>query len=156
MTLFLPIRTHFFRMFWCAAGELLSGERSSPSLRWNMDHRQLLVLGMIAVLTTSCATKKLWEATDPEEYVSVPQSEVSEAELREQGVNYRKDDEHGVYYVEKSNFRRLGDYTIRFFATPVTVVLDAAPAIVVIGGVIALESLDTEHGDVPSGVELEN
>jgi len=110
-----------------------------------MDRRQFLVLGMIAVLTTSCATKKLWEATDPEEYVSVSQSEVSESELRERGVDYRKDDEHGVYYVEKSSLRRLGDYSIRFFATPVTIVLDVAPAIVVVGGVLALESLDTEH-----------
>jgi hypothetical protein len=70
-----------------------------------MDCRQLLVLGMIALLTTSWATKKLWEATEPQEYVSVPQNEVSQAELRARGVDYRKDDEHGLYNVEKSTLR---------------------------------------------------
>jgi len=44
--------------------------------------------------------------------------------------------------VEKSNLRRLGDYTVRFFAAPVTVVLDAALAIVVIGAIAGAESLD--------------
>ena len=101
-----------------------------------MAFRQLLVSGMVTLLATSCATEALWQATDPAEYVSVPQSEVSEAELRERGVDYRKDDEHGLYYVEKSGLRRLGDYTIRFFATPATVVVDTATAIVVIGAVI--------------------
>jgi hypothetical protein len=51
--------------------------------------RQLLVGAMITLLATSCATKALWQATDPEEHVSVPQSDVTEAELRERGVDYR-------------------------------------------------------------------
>jgi hypothetical protein len=109
--------------------------------------RRLFALGMVVIMTTSCATSKLWEATDPEEYVSVPQSEVSEAELREKGVDYRKDDAHGVYYVEKSSLRRLGDYSIRFFAAPVTVVLDAATAIVVVGVVV---------GAVPAAIYLDS
>jgi hypothetical protein len=99
-----------------------------------MTIRQLLMISTVATWATACVTTSLWKATDPEEYVSIQQKEVSESELQKSGLTYRKDDRHGVYYVEKSGLRRLGDYTIRFFATPVTVVLDAAPAIVVIGG----------------------
>lgn len=68
---------------------------------------------------------------------------MSEAELRERGVDYRKDDEHGVYYVEKTGLRRLGDYTIRFFLTPVAVVVDVAPAILVVGAVAGAFYLDS-------------
>ena len=39
--------------------------------------RQLLTGAMVAVLTSSCATHALWKATDPQEYVAVPQSEVT-------------------------------------------------------------------------------
>jgi hypothetical protein len=106
--------------------------------------RQLLLIGTVATWATACVTTSLWKATDPEEYVAIPQSEVSESELQESGLKYRKDDRQGLYYVEKSGLRRLGDYTIRFFATPVTVVLDAAPAIVVIGG---LDNLATKPGE---------
>jgi hypothetical protein len=108
--------------------------------------RQLLVIGMVATWATACVTTSLWKATDPEEYVAIPQNEVSESELRDSGLKYRKDDRQGLYYVEKSGLRRLGDYTIRFFATPVTVVLDAAPAIVVIGGLDDLVKKPGEAG----------
>ena len=108
--------------------------------------RQAFAVGMVAVLTSSCATRALWRATDPLEYVAVPQSEVSESELQKSGVDYRKDDEHGVYYVEKSSLRRLGDYTIRACATPVTVCLDVAPVITCIVTVAWLENLANQSG----------
>lgn len=103
-----------------------------------------LLCTSLAILTSACATKALWEATDPAEYVSVPQTDVSEAELRERGIDYRRDDTQGLYYVEKSNIRRLGDYSIRFFATPITVALDAVPAIVVIGTLYGLDRADNQ------------
>lgn len=106
----------------------------------------LFVLGMVAVLTSSCATRALWRATDPLEYVAVPQDEVSESELQESGVSYRKDDEHGLYYVEKSSLRRLGDYSMRACATPVTVCLDVAPVISCILAMGALDDLARRSG----------
>ena len=98
--------------------------------------RRLSVLGMVALFASSCATRALWNATDPLEHVSVSQREVSEAELQARGVRYGKDDERGLYYVEKTKLQRLGDYSVRFFATPVTVVLDTATVIVIGGAVV--------------------
>jgi len=102
--------------------------------------RRLFMLGMVGILATSCVTRSLWKATDPLEYVSVPQNEVSESELQERGVRYRKDDKRGLYYVEKTSLQRFGNYTIRMLATPATVVLDVAPVIVVIGAIAIAES----------------
>ncbi|MDD5676873.1 MAG: hypothetical protein PHW60_02650 [Kiritimatiellae bacterium] len=51
-------------------------------------------------------------------------------------MKYYKDDQAKVYYVGKSSLRKLGDYSIRMFAVPVTVVLDAAPAILVVGAIV--------------------
>lgn len=107
---------------------------------------RILLAATISICVTSCVTKSLWNATDPEEYVAIPQTEVSEADLQETGVRYRKDDRLGLYYVEKSSLRRFGDYTIRFFVTPVTVFLDTAPAIVVVVGLVALDSLAVKSG----------
>jgi len=101
----------------------------------HMTLRALSKLGMILIMTTSCATQSLWKATDPSEYVSVRQDEVSESELQESGVHYRKDDSRGVYYVEKTSLRRLGDYTVRTFGTPATVIVDTAAVIVVVGAI---------------------
>lgn len=100
-------------------------------------HRHVM-MGMVAILASSCVTRSLWRATDPQEYVSVPQSEVSESELQAPGVSYHKDDQQGVYYVEKTNLRRLGDYTIRALAAPATVVIDAGTVIVVVGAAAGL------------------
>jgi len=112
---------------------------------------------MVAMCAASCLTTRLWKATDPVEYVAVSQNKISESELQERKVSYRKDDERGLYYVEKTSLRRLGDYTLRALAAPVTVVLDAAMAIVVVGaasgatvgaalGMDELERLDRKSG----------
>jgi hypothetical protein len=111
-----------------------------------MTIRRAFAVGMVAVLTSSCATSALWRSTDPSEYVSVPQSEVSESELQESGVSYRKDDSAGVYYVEKTGLRRLGDYAIRGCATPVTVCLDVLPVITCIGAVLAFQGAVQHYG----------
>lgn len=98
--------------------------------------RQALVLGMVAILASSCLTRALWKATDPHEYVAISQKDISEAELQQLGVDYQRDDGRGLFYVEKGGLRRLGDYSIRFFGVPVTVVLDAA-TVIVVGGAVA-------------------
>ena len=42
------------------------------------------------------------------------------------------------YVIPQSKVRQLGDYTIRFLATPITVTIDAATVVVVVGGAILL------------------
>ena len=120
-------------MLWSAAPD--NGGRPG----WNRVLCQLLAGGMVAAVTSSCTTMALWKATDPQEYVLVSQSEVSESELQDRGVDYRKNDEQGLYYVEKTNLRRLGDYGVRALVMPASVILDAATVIVVVGAIVGPE-----------------
>lgn len=87
------------------------------------------------VLFSSCATKALWEATSAENYVRVRSDLIDEGDLKKKGLKYFKSDKDKAYYVEKNDFDRLKDYTFRLFGTPITVVIDAATSIFVIGGV---------------------
>jgi len=84
-------------------------------------------------LCTSCATYTLWHRTDPSEYVVMPQSPATERFLAEHKLQSIKDDPHGLYFVEKSRLRKFKDYTIRTLGTPVTVTLDAATTVLVVG-----------------------
>lgn len=87
--------------------------------------RQLLALCVLALLASSCATRKLWDATPTGNYATVSQDTISEAKLQKRGVRYLKDDRLGFYYVERSDLRRLANLTIRALATPATVMVDA-------------------------------
>src|SRR6185503_6692851 len=98
-----------------------------------MTLRTLLVVGLVALLTTSCMTRALWKATNPSEEVLVRQTAVSESELQKKGVRYHRNDDNGMFVIEKSGLRRFGDYTIRVLAVPVTAAVDAAPFLVYIG-----------------------
>ena len=66
----------------------------------------------------------------------MPEANISERVLQDRHLKYHKDDQAQVYYVEKSSLRKLGDYSIRMFAVPVTVIIDAAPAILVVGAIV--------------------
>ncbi len=102
---------------------------------------------MAAVLTSSCATKALWRATDPDSYVRVRGDLVTEETLKKKGLKYFKSDKDHAFYVEKNGFDRFRDYTLRVFATPVTVAIDAAMAIFVIGTVGAAGEIEEETKD---------
>ncbi len=80
-----------------------------------------------------CATPALWKATNPNEYVAVSANDISEADLNSNSIAYHKDENSGVYYIEKDNLAKLKDYTIRVFATPITVAVDAGLSIIVVG-----------------------
>lgn len=86
----------------------------------------LLVTVLVASLATSCATRQLWKATDPEETVILPESQVSEVELQESGAPYLKDD-YGMYHIGKTGPERLGDHALRFALTPAALAVDFAP-----------------------------
>lgn len=72
---------------------------------------------------------------------------ITEDELKQKGVKYFKSDKDKAYYVEKNDFDKLRDYTLRLFGTPITVVIDAATSIFVIGGVTAASHVQQEWED---------
>ena len=91
-------------------------------------------------LITSCATPALWDATDPHELVPVPNSKVTEAELKAKGLAYEIDTEQNLFYVEKTRLQKTRDYALRTVGTPVAFVVDAglvaAAAGVVVGFIV--------------------
>src|ERR1035437_10424022 len=102
---------------------------------------RLCIIAFSALLLSSClysTTTQLLNATEPNEYIRVPEAKISERVLQDKHLKYYKDDKAQVYYVEKSSLRKLGDYSIRMFAVPVTVIIDAAPAILVVGTIAAI------------------
>jgi hypothetical protein len=88
----------------------------------------LLALSCLApLLSSGCVTAALWNSINPHDYVWVPSSEVTEAELAKKGLDYKKtDDPVAGYSVEKTDFQKAGDYTALAVLTPLTVALDVA------------------------------
>src|SRR5262245_52348015 len=89
---------------------------------------------LLAASVTSCATMpylngefatvSLWAAADPNATQRIPQSATSEAELRRHGRTFYRDDDKGVYWVEKNRSDKAMDYTARTIGTPLAVVSD--------------------------------
>jgi len=93
-------------------------------------------LACVCLTLVSCATPALWDATDPREYIAMDRNEKNEAKLKAGGLSYRVDDDRNLFYVEKNRLQKSRDYAIRTIGTPITVVLDAATTIVVVGAAI--------------------
>lgn len=102
------------------------------------------------LLLVSCTTSMLWDATDPDEYVVISRDEISEEELQEKGLDYEVSEKWNVYYVEKSILQKTRDYIYRSFATPVTVTVDVAMPVLVVGGMAyaAINSDGTADMDI--------
>ena len=109
-----------------------------------MRNRPLLVIVGAIALTSGCATQVLWQATNPDAIAAMPEDRVSEAELRERGVAYRKED--GLYYVGKTRSERFGDHALRFVFTPATVCLDVAPVLALAAAQGFLDDLAVKSG----------
>jgi len=71
---------------------------------------RLTALACVGLFASSCATGKLWRLTDSGP-VAISQSKVSEAEIREKGLSYRKDDEAGIYYVDSGDVIQSGGHS---------------------------------------------
>ena len=84
------------------------------------------------LILTSCTTTYLWNETDP--YVLVSQKDITEQELHARKLKYVRDDEFGVFFVQKKGLERYTDYAIRIVGTPVTVAVDTTTFVVVVGG----------------------
>jgi hypothetical protein len=95
--------------------------------------KKILTVIFSAMIIVSCVTAKLWEATDPNTYVAINMKDISERELIDKKVKYFKNYENGFYYVEKGALQKFQDYSLRVLGTPVTVVIDTATVILVVG-----------------------
>jgi hypothetical protein len=92
-----------------------------------------LILFILFGICTSCSTTtaRLWENTDPDEYILVSKDEVSEEKLMKNGAHFHKLKNAEGFLVQKSSWRRVGDYSLRVLVTPVTVVADTVSVVVV-------------------------
>ena len=100
-----------------------------------------ILLAVIFLTQVSCFTPALWDQTNPSEHVAISANRISEQDLKSKGIDYYKDEKLNVIYCPKSSIRKLGDYTIRVLATPVTVSVDAAGAAIVVVGTIGIAVL---------------
>lgn len=101
----------------------------------------------LAILLVSCATPALWEATDPNEWVKTDATVVGTNDLAARGIEYRCCDATGDVYIPKSQLHKLGDYTLRALATPITVTLDAAT---IICGAVLVGAVTSSYTSSPT------
>ena len=89
--------------------------------------KHIFLACMVIVLTSGCATKALVEVTNPNHKVYVSSNDVTEEELQQKGRKYTKheDGNYGDYYmVEKTPWRKTGDYTLLVVGFPFTLTTD--------------------------------
>ena len=96
-----------------------------------MNRNFLSFIFILLFFCTSC-TQALWKATDPDAYIKIKYTDITEEELKNQKIKYYKDDRAKYYYVNKSSFDKLKNYAFRAIGTPVTIIVDAT-ALLIIG-----------------------
>ncbi len=99
--------------------------------------RRLLGIACLALLlgVQGCATARLWADTDPNERIWIDAGKTTEAALQKKGVVYEvySGDLGKGYLIRKSARNKMKDYHLRMLGTPVTLVVDAAATVVVVG-----------------------
>lgn len=92
----------------------------------------------------ACTTAKLWEDANPNDRIWIDADKTTEASLKERGVKYEVYSRDGVsgYLIRKDGFERMKDYQLRALGTPVTLVVDAASTVVVVGFYMFLNDPD--------------
>ena len=68
--------------------------------------------------------------------MAIARNKTNEDELKAKELSYWVDPQRGLLYVEKTRLQKLTDYVIRTVGTPVTVAVDAATSIAVVGAVV--------------------
>lgn len=96
--------------------------------------RSLILLGVL-VICQSCATQRLWDDADPTARVWIDADKITEDALKNRGVKYEVyTDERGKgYLIEKTGWQKMSDFQLRMLGTPVTLVLDGASTVAVVG-----------------------
>ena len=101
---------------------------------------QKIFLVCLVLSCHACATAKLWEDTNPNERIWIDASKATESELKKRRVSYQivNDEQCKGYLVRKNSMGKMKDYQLRLLGTPVTLVVDAAATVVVVGVYILL------------------
>jgi hypothetical protein len=106
--------------------------------------KPISIIMIFSILSSGCVfTPELWKNTDPDEYIRIQYTKITEDELKAKNLIYIKDDERHSYFVEKNSFHKLKDYTYRTLGTPVTIILDTA-TILVFAVAFAIAVAETE------------
>lgn len=100
----------------------------------------LLIAGTLFA-APSCTTQALWENTNPNERIWIDANRTSEADLQRRGVRYEVYESQigRGYLLDKTCWQKMKDYHLRALGTPVTLVVDAASTVVVVGVLLFLE-----------------
>jgi hypothetical protein len=117
---------------------------------------KVLLMGML-VFCQSCATSQLWADTRTPEWIWIDANKISEAALQQRGVEYRVQDTPGGkgYLIKSSMAEKMKDFQLRMLGTPVTLAVDAATTVAVVGvylflsdpvGTLSLLELAGGHG----------
>ena len=115
-----------------------------------MIHKYVTACFVILILCNSCATHFLWEKYDPNEYVIISTSDISEEELKDKGLKFYRDNCKDIFYVEKDANRKLKDYSYRVIGTPITVVVDVVSTVAVIVVGVMLKITPDDEIEKPS------
>ncbi len=80
-------------------------------------------------------TQKLWESNNPNVRVWIDADKITEDELKQRGVKYTHYSSKKLngYMVEKSEVEKMHGFYLRMLATPVTLTVDAATIVAVVG-----------------------
>jgi hypothetical protein len=116
----------------------MPSHRSQPRKPRKAQLHQAVIVGLILVLCTSCTTWHVWNWADPTDYVMMSHTDETRDYLAKRHLDFYEDAEQRVYFVEKNGLQKFKDYTIRTFATPVTLTVDTATTIVVVGAAVWL------------------
>lgn len=100
---------------------------------------KLICIGLL-LNCQACTTGKLWEDTNPNVRVWIDADKTTEADLKRRGVDYEVYNNGTVtgYLIPKSGAEKMKDYHLRALGTPVTLVVDAAATVIVVGVYIFL------------------
>ena len=106
--------------------------------------RKALLASLVActlLAAPSCTTRALWENTNPHERIWIDASRTSEADLQRRGVRYEVYESQlgRGYLLDKNGWQKMKDYHLRALGTPVTLVVDAASTVVIVGVLLFLE-----------------
>lgn len=107
----------------------------------------LLLVALLSVSAPGCATRALWQVTDPNRYVRIRADQVSETELTQRGLDYRKSDNGNAYFVQKTVLRRAADYSARAILTPLTAAFDVTIGFAVVAISSVLPGMPEEPPD---------
>jgi hypothetical protein len=95
---------------------------------------RVILMGLL-LFSQSCATSRLWDDTNPNDRVWISADKITEQALKTRGVDYQPYalKQGNGYLVHKSSWGRMKDYHLRMLGTPVTLVVDTATTVVVVG-----------------------